>query len=65
MQCRPRDWNGLKGLSPTTGRTARAESIVAAALDILESEGREGLTMRHLAEAVGIRAPSLYKHFPG
>lgn len=47
-----------------TGRTARAESIVAAALDILESEGPEGLTMRHLAEAIGIRAPSLYKHFP-
>jgi AcrR family transcriptional regulator len=37
---------------------------VAAALEILETEGREGLTMRRLAEAVGIRAPSLYKHFP-
>jgi AcrR family transcriptional regulator len=48
----------------TAGRTARAESIVAAALTILEAEGREALTMRRLAEAVGIRAPSLYKHFP-
>lgn len=48
----------------TGGRTARAESIVAAALEILESEGREALTMRRLADAVGIRAPSLYKHFP-
>jgi AcrR family transcriptional regulator len=37
---------------------------VAAALEILEAEGREALTMRRLAEAVGIRAPSLYKHFP-
>ena len=46
------------------GRTPRAESIVAAALVILETEGREALTMRHLADAVGIRAPSLYKHFP-
>ena len=26
-------------------------------------EGREGLTMRRLGEAVGIRAPSLYRHF--
>jgi AcrR family transcriptional regulator len=48
----------------TAGRTARAQSIVAAALAILETEGREALTMRRLADAVGIRAPSLYKHFP-
>lgn len=46
------------------GRSARADSIVAAALVILEEEGREALTMRRLADAVGIRAPSLYKHFP-
>ncbi len=37
---------------------------MAAALVILEEEGPEALTMRRLAEAVGIRAPSLYKHFP-
>lgn len=48
----------------TAGRSARAESIVAAALVILEAEGREALTMRRLADTVGIRAPSLYKHFP-
>jgi AcrR family transcriptional regulator len=36
---------------------------VGAARQILEDEGREALTMRRLAEAVGIRAPSLYKHF--
>ena len=47
-----------------SGRTARADSIVAAALEILERDGREALTMRRLADAVGIRAPSLYKHFP-
>jgi AcrR family transcriptional regulator len=34
------------------------------ARDLLESEGSEGLTMRRLADQLGIRAPSLYKHFP-
>src|SRR5829696_8557922 len=42
----------------------RARTIVTAARQILEREGAEGLTMRRLGEAVGIRAPSLYKHFP-
>jgi AcrR family transcriptional regulator len=42
----------------------RARAIVSAARQILEREGADGLTMRHLADAVGIRAPSLYKHFP-
>ena len=47
-----------KGMSP------RARAIVSAARQILEREGADGLTMRRLADAVGIRAPSLYKHFP-
>jgi AcrR family transcriptional regulator len=45
-------------------RSPRAQEIAAAALDILEREGREALTMRRLGAAVGMRAPSLYKHFP-
>jgi len=45
-------------------RSPRAASIVAAARQILEGEGRDALTMRRLGAAVGIRAPSLYKHFP-
>jgi AcrR family transcriptional regulator len=48
---------------PVTPRP-RAQEIVVAARRILEEEGREALTMRRLGEAVGIRAPSLYKHFP-
>ena len=42
--------------------TARRDEIVAAALDILQTEGPEHLTMRALAERLHIRAPSLYKH---
>ena len=37
---------------------------MAAGRLLLEQEGPEALTMRRLAERVGIRAPSLYKHLP-
>src|SRR5215212_1642194 len=45
--------------------TPRAREIVAAARELLEGEGREALSMRRLAERLGIRAPSIYKHLPG
>jgi AcrR family transcriptional regulator len=38
--------------------------VVAAARRLLEEEGMGALTMRRLAERLGIRAPSLYKHLP-
>jgi AcrR family transcriptional regulator len=44
--------------------TPRARQIVAAARELLEEEGADALTMRRLAERLGIRAPSLYKHLP-
>ena len=40
----------------------RREQIVATAGSLLEREGPEGLTMRAIADDLGIRAPSLYKH---
>ena len=43
--------------------TPRAREIAAIALDALETEGPDGLSMRRVAERLGIRAPSLYKHF--
>ncbi len=45
--------------------TPRAREIVAAARELLEDEGPEALSMRRLAERIGIRAPSIYKHLPG
>jgi AcrR family transcriptional regulator len=44
--------------------TPRARQIVVAARELLEQEGAAALTMRRLAERLGIRAPSLYKHLP-
>lgn len=44
--------------------TSRAQEIVAAARRLLEEEGPAGLSMRRVAERVGIRAPSIYKHLP-
>ena len=44
-------------------RTMRVAEAVAAARRILEVEGADALTMRRLADEMGIQAPSLYKHF--
>jgi AcrR family transcriptional regulator len=46
-------------------RTKRVAEAVVAARRILEEEGPDALTMRRLADEMGIRAPSLYKHFSG
>ena len=43
--------------------TARALQIATVARELLEAEGPEALSMRNLAQRLGIRAPSLYKHF--
>jgi AcrR family transcriptional regulator len=42
----------------------RAREIVATGRALLEAEGPAGLSMRRIADALGIRAPSLYKHLP-
>lgn len=40
------------------------EDVVTKALALLDEVGIEGLTMRKLAEALKVQAPSLYWHFP-
>lgn len=44
------------------GEQRRAQ-ILAAARRLLDEEGVEAITMRRLGALVGIRGPSLYKHF--
>lgn len=50
---------------PLPPRSARVIQIIEAARHLLEDEGPDSLTMRRLADELGIQAPSLYKHFPG
>jgi AcrR family transcriptional regulator len=49
---------------PGVARSARAQEVVAEGRRLLEEEGPGALTMRRLAERLGIQAPSLYKHLP-
>ncbi|OYW45284.1 MAG: hypothetical protein B7Z08_03565 [Sphingomonadales bacterium 32-68-7] len=45
-----------------TSRNLNRETIVRAALDLLEEKGLEAVSLRNVAAAVGARAPSLYWH---
>ena len=48
---------------PTPSRTSLPE-IVAAGREALRAGGPDALTMQRVAEVVGVRASSLYKHVP-
>jgi AcrR family transcriptional regulator len=52
---------GPPGVPP--GRSPRVVAIVSAARRLLEREGTAALSMRRLASELGMKAPSLYKHF--
>ncbi|MFG2327480.1 TetR/AcrR family transcriptional regulator [Streptomyces sp. NPDC048568] len=50
--------------SPTRGRPARLDQArtVQTALDLLNESGLDALTMRRLADAMGVRAGALYRY---
>ncbi|MDF2848837.1 MAG: TetR family transcriptional regulator, partial [Oerskovia sp.] len=39
------------------------ERVVRAALALLDEVGLDGLTLRRLAQDLGVKAPALYWHF--
>jgi len=41
------------------------EKIVATAIELIDAEGVDRLTMRRLGEALGVEAMAMYHHFPG
>jgi len=43
---------------------SRRRQVVLAARRLLDAGGEDAISMRAIAAEVGIRAPSLYKHFP-
>jgi AcrR family transcriptional regulator len=45
--------------------TSRQRAVLDAARELLTREGVEALTLGRVAKALGIRPPSLYKHFAG
>lgn len=40
------------------------DRVLRAALDLIDRDGADALTMRSLAKDLGVEAPSLYKHVP-
>lgn len=45
--------------------TLSRERIVDAALDLLEAEGSAAVTMKAVADALGVTTPALYRHVDG
>jgi len=53
------------GRPPAGADVHDRESIIRVAMDVFSRRGYEGTSMRDLAEAAGITAPSIYHHVEG
>ncbi len=40
------------------------DKIISAALDVLDRDGLDGVTLRRLAKELGVQAPAIYWHIP-
>lgn len=47
-----------------TKRNLSKQEILEEALELLDEDGLDGLSMRKLADRLGVRAPTLYYHIP-
>lgn len=54
-----------RGRPPRAEAPASRDDMVVAALDLLDSEGADALTMRALAERLGINPMTIHHHFGG
>ncbi len=52
-------------MPPSARLTPRQEEIVQAAMAVVREEGWAHLTVRRLAERLGVTDPALYRHFEG
>ena len=49
---------------PATSKRSSREDILAATLELMDSDGAESVTMRQVAAAARITPMAIYKHFP-
>ena len=55
----------MKTITQAVAHQTTAEYIAQVALEILEAEGAEAVSMRRVASAVGITPMAIYHHFSG
>ena len=52
-------------MAALVGVSSRRDQILAAVLDVVRSEGWPAISMRRVADRMGITATALYRHFDG
>ena len=57
--------SGAPGSAPAAGGDLGVDRIVRAAIDVADTDGLAALSMRRVAERLGVGTMSLYTHVPG
>jgi AcrR family transcriptional regulator len=58
-------WRKSSGPSRGPKRRLTVDQIVAAAIELADADGLDGLTMRGVADTLGVGAMTLYRYVPG